>query len=122
MDSLLAFLRSHPKFRSLTHRDSLIAVCSSQSVFALPAVVAAEIPIALAGAVEESQGPPLPVVPSRVRVLGPVAAVVSCDGHALPSPRAGAALIPGRPRRGRAALAAAQTLGGHALPGELRQS
>lgn len=108
--------------RSLTHSDSLIAVCPGQSVSALPAVVATEIPVALAGAVEESQRPPLPVVPSRVRVLRPVAAVVSGDGHTLPSPRAGAALVPGRPSRGRAALAAEQTLRGHALPGELRQS
>lgn len=44
---------------SRTYRDSLIPAWSSQIMFASPTVVAAEIPITLAGAVEKSQTPPL---------------------------------------------------------------
>ena len=105
----------------LTHRDPLITVRSSQPVSTAATVVAGEIPITLASAVEESQRPPLSVITSSIRVLGTVAPVVCSDGHALPSPRAGTTLIPRHPWKRRAALAAQQPLGAHALPGELRQ-
>ena len=105
----------------LTHRDPLITVRSSQPVSTAAAVVASEIPITLAAAVEESQRPPLSVVTSSIRVLGTVAPVVCSDGHALAPPRAGATLVPRRPRKRRAALAAQQPLGAHTLPGELGQ-
>lgn len=106
---------------SLTHRDPLVAVWSSQPVSTSPTVVATEIPITLASAVEKSERPPLSVVTPSVRVLGSVAPVVRSDGHTLPSSYAGATLVPRRPCERRAALAAPQPLGGDTLPGELGQ-
>lgn len=64
---------------SLTNRDPLITVWSSQPVSASPTVVATEVAVTLAGAVEKSQGPPFSVIPPGVRVLGPVAPVVCSD-------------------------------------------
>lgn len=106
---------------SLTHRDPLITVWSSEPVSALPTVVATEVPITLASAVEKCQRPPLPVISSSVGVLGSVAAVVCRNGNTLPPSCARATLVPCHPCRGRAALATAQPLGGNALPGELGQ-
>lgn len=106
---------------SLTHRDPLITVWSSQPVSTAATVVATEIPIALASAVEKSQRPPLSVIAPSVRVLGSVASVVCCNGHTLAPSCAGAALVPRRPCRRRAALAALQPHWGDAFPGELGQ-
>lgn len=110
---------SFDSIHSLTHRDPLVAVWSSQPVSTSSTVVAAEIPITLACAVEKPQRPPLSVVTPRIRVLRPMAAVVCGDGNALAPSRAGATLVPGSPCRRRAALAAPQPLGGDALTGEL---
>lgn len=86
------------------------------------AVVASKVAVALTGAVEEPQRPPLPVVAARVRVLGSVATTVCGDAHALTSPCAGTALVTHFPGQGWAALATQQPLGGDALPGKLGQS
>lgn len=107
--------------RSLTHRDPLITVRSCEPVTASATVVATEIPITLASAVEKSQRPPLSVITSGIGVLGSVAAVVCCDGHTLPPPCAWAALVPCSPCRRWAALTTPQPLGRDALPGELGQ-
>ncbi len=106
---------------SLTHRDPLITVWSSQPVSTAPTVVATEIPITLASAVEKSQRPPLSVITPSVRVLGSVAPVVCCNGHTLAPSCAGATLVPCRPCRRRAALATPQPLWGDAFPRELGQ-
>lgn len=108
-------------FHPLTHRDPLVTIWTSQPVSTPAAVVATEVPIALAGAVEKPQRPPLSVVAARVRVLGSMAAVVCSDGDALPSSCAGAALVTRCPRQGWAALATLQPLGGDTLPGKLGQ-
>lgn len=106
---------------SLTHRDPLITVRSSQPVSALPTVVATEIPITLASAVEKSQWPPLSVITSSIRILGSVAPVVCVNGHTLSPSCAGSTLVPYQPSRGWAALATSQPLGSNTLPGELSQ-
>lgn len=87
----------------------------------LAAIVAAEVSVALAGAVEKPQGPPLSVVTPAVRVLGSVSPVVHGNRDALTSTYAGAALILRCPCERRTALAALQTLRGDTLPGELGQ-
>lgn len=86
---------------------------------AAAAVVAAEVPIALTGAVEETDGPPLPIVAPVVRVLRAVRAPVRRDGHALSAPRAGATRVVAESGGRRAALSAPETFGRRALPGEL---
>lgn len=105
----------------LTHRDPLVAVWPSQTVSTPPTVVATEIPITLASAVEKSQRPPLSVITPSVRVLGSMAPVVRSNGHTLPSSYAGATLVPRCPCERGAALAAPQPLGGDTLPGKLGQ-
>lgn len=106
---------------SLTHRDPLITVRTSQPVSASATVVASEISITLASAVEEPQRPPLSVITPSIRILGSVAPAVRVDGHTLAPPRAGATLISYQPSRGRAALATLQPRGSDTLPGELSQ-
>lgn len=105
----------------LTHGDPLVAVWSSQPVTTLATVVAAVVSVALAGAVEKPQGPPLSVITPAVRILRSVLPVVRSYGDALASTNAGAALILWCPRESRAALAAPQSLQGDTLPGELGQ-
>lgn len=106
---------------SLTHRDPLITVRSTQPMLAPPTVVAAEIPVTLASAVKESQRPPLPVITASIRVLGSMALVVCSDGHTLSPAYAGTTLVPRCTCKGRAALATAQPLRGNTLPRELCQ-
>lgn len=107
---------------SQTWRDSLITVWSSQTVFASPAVMAAEIPVTLAGAVEKPQRPPLSVITPRVWVLWSMVTTVGRNGHTLTSSCDGVTLVSWYSWRGWAALATRQTLGCDALSGELAQS
>jgi len=71
------------RLRALTNRNSLITVGTRPSMFAAAAVITAEVPITLTGAVEETDGPSFPIVPSVVRVLRPMWARVHRDGHTL---------------------------------------
>ncbi|PWA32696.1 hypothetical protein CCH79_00012399 [Gambusia affinis] len=103
-------------------RDPLITVWPSQTMLASSTVVAAEVAITLAGAVEESQRPPLPVITTCIRVLWPVATTISSNCHTLPSSCAGATLIPCHACRGWTTLAAPQSLGSDALSRELGPS
>lgn len=86
---------------------------------AAAAVEPAEVPVALAGAVKEADGPALPIIPPVVRILRAVRARVHGDVHALPAPRADATRVVGESGGRRAALSAPEPLGRHALPGEL---
>lgn len=104
---------------TLTHRDSLIAVDPCPSVFASSAVKTTEVPVALTGAVEKTNRPSLPVVPSVVRVLGPVWTSVHRDGHTLSSPRAGATGVIRKCLGGRTALSTPESLWCHTFSGEL---
>lgn len=105
----------------LTNGDPLVAVWSGQPMATPATVVATEVSVALAGAVEKPQGPPLPVITPAVRILGSVSPVVGGDGDALASTYAGAALIFCCPCETRTALAAPQALQSDTLPGELGQ-
>lgn len=88
---------------------------------ASPTVVAGEIPITPASAIEESQRPPLSVIAPGIRVLRSMAPTVSLNGHTLAPSCAGATLVSCYPCRGWAALAALQPLGSGTLPRELGQ-
>lgn len=104
---------------TLTHADPLVACGSRPPVSAAAAVEAAEVSAALTAAVEEADGPPLPVVTPVVRVLRAVRARVRREGHALAAARGGTARVEVEPGGGRAALSAPETLRGHALSREL---
>lgn len=106
-------------FFLLTDIHALVAVVAGKSVSAAAAVQAAEVAVALAGAVEVAHGPPLPIVPAVVRVLGAVRARVRCDVDALSAPRTGATRVVDESLGRGAALSASEPLGRHAHPGEL---
>lgn len=107
------------RFLPLTDIHPLVAVVPGKSVSAAAAVEAAKVAVALAGAVEVADGPPLPIVPAVVRVLGAVRARVHCNVDALSASRAGATRVVDETFGRRAALSASEPLGRHAHPGEL---
>lgn len=104
---------------ALTNIYSLVTVGSSPSVSTAAAVVTAEVSITLTGAVEETDRPSFPIIPSVVRVLRPVRARVHPDIHTLPAPRAGATRVVDESEGRRAALSTPEHFGCHALSREL---
>lgn len=103
----------------LTNRNFLITADPGQSVSAAAAVVPAEIPVALAGAVEKSNRPPFSIVPTVVGILRPVRPRVHRDGDALSAPCTKTAEIPGESGGRWTTLSAPEPLWCDALSGEL---
>ncbi len=119
ISTIISYFPRLPRRSSLTNINSLVTVGPRPSVSAAAAVIPAEVPVALTGAVEETDGPSFPIVPSIVRVLRAVRARVNRHGHALSAPRAGATRVVVESRGRRAALSTPESLSGHALSGEL---
>lgn len=119
MTILLKYIPRLPRGCALTNRNSLITVGPSPPVSTAAAVITTEVSVTLTCAVEETDWPSFPVVPSVVGVLRAVRARIHRDGHALSAPHASTTRVVVQARGWRTALSTSQSLGCHTFSGEL---